>query len=154
MRTAYRVFAYLIAVEVVVQAAVIAYGVFGLGKWIDDGHVVTKHNADSGSITGSAGFVIHAVNGELLVPLLAIVLLILSLFARVPGGVKWAGLILLLVVVQVALGLLSHAVPGLGALHGIDALAIFGVAAVAGYRVPRHRPADSRPAEQPSGTRV
>ena len=39
----YRVFAYLIALEVFVQAASHAYGAAGLGHWIcSDGHTVTK----------------------------------------------------------------------------------------------------------------
>ena len=36
---------------------------------------------------------------------------------------------------QVALGLLSHSVPALGALHGIVALVLFGVAVTAAMRV-------------------
>jgi hypothetical protein len=38
-------------------------------------------------------------------------------------------------VLQVALGLFSHSVAGLGWLHGITALAIFGTAMMAGMRV-------------------
>src|SRR4051812_29570215 len=37
MKGAYRVFGYLIAAEVVIQAAAIALAVFGLSKWIEDG---------------------------------------------------------------------------------------------------------------------
>jgi hypothetical protein len=37
MRTTYRVLAYLVALEVAVQAAAIAFAVFGLGLWIEDG---------------------------------------------------------------------------------------------------------------------
>ena len=40
-------------------------------------------------------------------------------------------------VLQVALGLFSHSVAGLGWLHGINALALFGTAVMAGTRVSR-----------------
>ena len=40
-------------------------------------------------------------------------------------------------VLQVALGLFSHSVAGLGWLHGINALALFGTAVMAGMRVSR-----------------
>jgi hypothetical protein len=131
MRVAYRVVAYLIAAAVVVQAAAIAFGVFGLTKWIDDGATLDKSSIDDASFTGESGFTIHAVNGQTVIPALAIIFLIFSFFARVRRGVLWAGLVLLLVVVQVLLGFLSFAVPGLGALHAINALAIFVLAVVA-----------------------
>jgi predicted metal-binding membrane protein len=40
-------------------------------------------------------------------------------------------------VLQVALGLFSHSVAGLGWLHGINALVLFGTAVTAGMRVSR-----------------
>lgn len=93
MRRAYHVLAYLIAVEVVVQAMMIATGVAGLGHWIDDGATVNKHILDNNpSFTGSWGFAVHAINGEMLIPLLAIILLIVSFFAKVAGGTRWAAL--------------------------------------------------------------
>jgi hypothetical protein len=137
MRSSYRVLAYIIAAEVVVQAAAIAFAVFGFFKWIDDGNTFDKAvmNDENASFTGLAGFIIHGINGQMVIPLLALVLLIISFFARVPGGVKWAGGILALVVVQVLLGVFGHAAPLLGPLHGINALILLGVAVTAGRRV-------------------
>ena len=43
-------------------------------------------------------------------------------------------------VVQVALGLFSHALAGLGWLHGANALILFGVAVTAAMRVGRVAP--------------
>jgi hypothetical protein len=40
-------------------------------------------------------------------------------------------------VFQVALGLFAHSVAALGWLHGITALALFGIAMMAGMRVSR-----------------
>ena len=137
MRSVYRVFAFIIAAEVVIQAAAIAFAVFGLGKWIEDGGTLNKAamEGDESGVGGVAGFAIHGINGTMIIPLLALVFLIISFFAKVPGGVKWAAITFGLVVVQVLLGMLGHGVPGLGALHGINALALFGVAVMAGKRV-------------------
>jgi heme A synthase len=65
----------------------------------------------------------------------ALLLLISSFFAKIPGGVKWALIVFLTMIVQVALGLFAHAVPLLGVLHGIVALVLFGVAVSAAMRV-------------------
>lgn len=137
MRTSYRVLAYIIAVEVFVQAAAITFAVFGFFKWIDDGNTFDKAvmEDENASFTGLVGFMIHGMNGTMVIPLLALVLLVISFFAKVPGGVKWAGGILALVVVQVLLGIFAHVAPVLGPLHGINALALLGVAVTAGRRV-------------------
>ena len=47
---------------------------------------------------------LHSLVGMVLIPLLAIVLLIISFFAKIPGGVKWAGFVFLAVVLQVGSG--------------------------------------------------
>jgi hypothetical protein len=133
----YRVAAYVIAAEVIVQAAAIAFAVFGLDHWIDDGGVADKAAFDGNdlSFTGLVGFGIHGVNGTLIIPLLALGFLLLSFFTRsVPGGVRWAAIVLGLVAVQVFLGLASHSVVGLGPLHGINAFALFTAALHAGRR--------------------
>jgi len=135
MRRAYHVLAYLIAAEVVIQAMMIATGVAGLGHWIDDGATVNKHVLDNEpSFTGSWGFAVHGINGEMLIPLLALILLIVSFFAKIPGGTRWALYILGLIVVQVILGVSQEDVPYLGLLHGANALAIFSIAVLTARR--------------------
>ena len=133
MKSVYRVLAYLIAVEVVIQAATIAFALFGLGKWIEEGGVLDAAGMESESLdfTGVAGFMIHGLNGQILVPLIALLLLIVSFFAKIPGGVMWAGLVLLTVVVQVLLGMFGHGAPVLGLVHGIVAFVLLGFAVVA-----------------------
>ena len=37
---------------------------------------------------------IHGINGEMLIPLVALILLIISFFAKVPEGPKWAAMLL------------------------------------------------------------
>ena len=136
MRSAYRVLAFLIAGLVVVQAAAIAYAVFGLTTWIQDGNTLDKAAMESEDTTfdGLVGFIVHGINGTMLIPLVALILLIVAFFAKVAGGVAQAGIILLLVVIQVALGIFAHELPGLGALHGLNALLLFGAATMAGVR--------------------
>jgi hypothetical protein len=136
MRSAYRVLAFLVAGLVVVQAAAIAYAVAGLGKWVQDGNTFDKaaFESDDTSFDGIVGFMIHGMNGMMLIPLVALILLIVSFFAKVPGGVARAGLVLGLVILQVALGLFGHEIPALGGLHGLNALILFGAAVMTGVR--------------------
>ena len=140
----YRICAYLIAAEVLVQAAAIVLAVFGLGHWIDDGGVADKaaFEGDGPNFTGAVGFTIHGVNGTLLIPLLSLAFLIVSFFVKaVPGGIRWAATVLGLVALQVFLGLASHALVGLAPLHGLNAFALFIAALHAGRRVTRPAPA-------------
>ncbi|MDQ1669943.1 MAG: hypothetical protein QOE40_2004 [Actinomycetota bacterium] len=135
---AYRILAHLIAAEVVIQSAAITFAVFGLDKWVDGGGVLDKASLESDdlSFTGVVGFSIHAINGMMVMPFLALILLILSFFVKsLPGGVQWAAALFGLVILQVALGLFAHDVVWLGPLHGINAFALFMVALQAGRRV-------------------
>jgi hypothetical protein len=130
MKAVYRVLAYLVAAEVIVQAMAMVYGVAGLGKWVDSGGVFDKSvmESDGSPFPEIVGIIIHGVNGMIIIPAIALLLLISSFFAKIPGAVKWAGLVLLLVVLQIALGLFGHAIPALGALHGLNALVLFSAA--------------------------
>jgi hypothetical protein len=145
MRTVYRALAGLIALEIVIQASAITYYIFGRGRWINDGGVVDKATIEShaGNFAGASGFAVHSVNGEKVIPLLAILLLVVSFFAPVVRGVLWAALVLVLVAVQVFLGLFGHSVPLLGLLHGVNALVLLTVAITAARQA---RLADSRAA--------
>ncbi|HEX5016450.1 MAG TPA: DUF6220 domain-containing protein [Actinomycetes bacterium] len=128
MRTAYRVLAIIIAIEVAIQAAAMAFAVAGLGIWIDkDGGVLDKATFEAEpDFTGAVGFMIHGMNGMMIIPLIALILLIVSFFAKIPGGVARAAIVFGLVVLQVLLGLFGHENAYLGLLHGLNALAIFG----------------------------
>ena len=136
MKSAYRVLAYLVALEVVIQAAAIAYALTGLGKWISEGGVLdaAAMESESTEFVGVVGFMIHGLNGQIIVPLLALLLLISSFFAKIPGGVLWAGLVLLTVVVQVLLGMFGHGAPVLGLVHGALAFVLFVFAVIAARR--------------------
>ena len=137
MRSTYRVLAYLIAAEVAVQAMMAVYAIAGLGIWVDkDGGVLDKASMESDlDFPGVVGFMVHGMNGMMIIPLIALVFLIVSFFAKVPGGAKWAAFVLLAVVVQVSLGLLGHENALFGMLHGLNALILFSLAFMAGKRV-------------------
>lgn len=137
MKSAYRVLAYLVAIEVAIQAMVMVYAVAGLGLWIDQGGVLNKAAFESGEslFPEMIGLFVHFLNGTMVIPALALALLIVSFFTRLPGAIKWAGIVLGLVLIQVLLGLFGHAFSALGALHGLNALLLFSAAAYAAHRV-------------------
>jgi heme A synthase len=127
-------------VLVALQAAFIAYAVSGLSKWIQEGGTLDASVFAEGStveVGGEAGFAFHAISGTFLIPLVALILVIVSFFAKIPGGTKWALIVFGVVVVQYALAFFARLaeVPLLGALHGLNALILFGVAVTAAMRV-------------------
>ena len=136
MRTAYRVLAHLIAFLVVVQAAAIAWALSGLTNWVSDGGTLDSAAMESGETLFAevAGFMVHGINGMMLIPLVAVVLLVVSFFAKLPRGVAWAAAVLALVVVQVLLGMFLHGASFAGLLHGANAMLLFVVALQAGLR--------------------
>jgi hypothetical protein len=138
MRQTYKILAHIIAGFVAVQAAVMVFAVAGLGVWIADGNTLTEAAFEGDNppdFTGAIGFFLHFVFGMMLIPLLALLLLIISFFAKIPGGVKWAAIIVGLVVLQIALGIFGHETPYAGLLHGLNALILFTTALLAGRRV-------------------
>ena len=92
MRKVYRVLAFLVAIEVAVQAMFIVYGDAGLGLWVDDGGVVDKATFEDAIEGGAApfpefqAFLLHGMNGMMVIPALALLLVISSFFAKVPRG--------------------------------------------------------------------
>jgi hypothetical protein len=142
MRQAYRVIAGLIALGVLVQAAAVAMGWFMVISDSEEADVIINSDYD-----GNIGHAIHGIVGFNVMPLLGLILLIVSFFAKFPGAIKWAGLTLLAIVVQVVLGLISFSIGGLGALHGLNAFVVFGVAAYTARRAALAEDATIRRAE-------
>lgn len=146
MRRTYQVLAYVLVAEVVIQAMMVAIALAGVGKWIDDGHTLNKAVEDSHpNFAGAIGFPIHAINGEMLIPLLALLLLVVSFFAKLPGGSRRAGILIGLIVVQVFLGIVLQDVPYVALLHVLNAFAILVVAYMAGRRASVRNPAVTSP---------
>ncbi|HZV26937.1 MAG TPA: hypothetical protein VFG00_11680 [Acidothermaceae bacterium] len=150
MKQAYQILARFLAALVVLQAAAIAYGAFAIDKVIEKAkdHGDTIANAST-KLNGGAGYGLHALIGTLVIPLVAIILFVVAFMAHIPNGVKWAGFILLDVVVQVALGLAAHGAAALGWFHGPNALVLFALAIYTARRVavtPSAEPVAASPA--------
>ncbi|HTJ39526.1 MAG TPA: hypothetical protein VL738_40390 [Dactylosporangium sp.] len=153
MRTVYKVLAYIVAAEVIVQAMMIAWAVAGLGLWVDGGGVFDKSVMESEQVpfTEVAGIIVHGLNGGLVIPVLALLLLISSFFAKVPGGIKFGALVFALVAVQTTLGYAGHGLPVAGLLHGGNALVLFATALYTARRVGR---ATAEPSAEPARDQV
>ena len=154
MKQTYRVVAGLIALGVLVQAASVAFGWFQVIHDVENGQIFDE-NAEF-----NLGHLVHLFGGLYAIPLLGLILLGVSFGAArsVPQARKWAGIVLGLIVLQVALAFAGFIVaPVLGALHGINALLLLGAAlrAVALTRTATPASGAGAPAEgipaQPSG---
>ncbi|MBF8194749.1 hypothetical protein ITP53_55705, partial [Nonomuraea sp. K274] len=88
MRTVNKIVSYVIAPEVVIQAMVIALAIAGLGRWVSHGNVFDKAVMESEELPFPevVGIIVHGINSGLVIPVLALVLLILSFFARISGA--------------------------------------------------------------------
>src|SRR3954468_5872828 len=124
MNAAFRIWASLLSLAVIVQIGLAAYAGFHAVDVSDDKGSISKDGVEH-------GFNPHAGLGYVIV-LAGLVLLILAFLARRdPAGAarpKWAGILFGLLIVQVLLAWLGAAVAGLGVLHGMNALAVAGVA--------------------------
>ncbi|MBN9103335.1 MULTISPECIES: hypothetical protein [unclassified Pseudonocardia] len=143
MKSVYRILAYLIALEVLVQAAAIAFATFGLLAYVDGGGTFDKATDEGGVYGGAFGFVVHNVNGEQVIPVLAVALLVVAYFARVPGAVRWSAIVFLTTLVQVVLGVVAGGVPTLGWVHGALAVVLFAVAVIAARQAEVAAPVDA-----------
>jgi hypothetical protein len=142
MNAAFRIWASLVSLAVIVQVGLAGYGAFHAVDVSDDKGAISKKGVEH-------GFNAHAALGYVIL-LAALVLLILAFLGRrqSPGGArpKWAGILLALLVVQVLLAWLGGAVAGLGVLHAMNALAVAGVAgSLTGREWVMHRAAPRAP---------
>ncbi len=154
MRTTHRVLAYAIALGVAVQAMAMVWAVAGLGTWIMNGGVADASlmESDAAPFPEIAGFTIHAVNGMLVIPIIALVLMVLSFFTRQRRPIVAAVALFVVAVLQGQLGFLGHEYAAVGALHGLNALILFTLALYAARGVTITRPAGQQGAEQVSAT--
>lgn len=151
MRGAYKVLANLLALLIVVQAALMVWAIAGMWAWVDDGNAMDKAviEGDESPFTEFAGFLIHGMNGMMLIPLVTLALLVVSFFAKIPQGVAVAAVLLVLVIVQVVLGIAGYSLPFAGLLHGINALILFA-GALHAARLPGRAAAVDRAHEAPA----
>ncbi len=137
MRKTYRILADLIAILVVVQAALMVWAIAGLFSWIDGGATLDKSVIEGWETTpptfdGAIGHFIHVMSGTFLIPLIGILLLLVSFFAKVPRGVALAALIAVLIVIQYLAGTFAEPdMAYLGIVHGANAFILFVAALMA-----------------------
>ena len=135
MNAAFRIWASIVSLAIIVQVGLAGYGAFNAVDKSDDKGTIGKDAV-------SDGFGAHAGLGYVIF-LAALILLILAFVSRREGGpprVKWSGGILGLIVVQILLAWAGGASAWLGVLHGMNALAVAGVAgSLAGREWAAHR---------------
>ncbi|MHA2788233.1 hypothetical protein ACXZ66_03655 [Corynebacterium sp. S7] len=128
MKITYRVFALIIAALVIVQAAMHAWFSVGVGIYMANGGVPDP-SGDSGMQYPEVwGIIIHAANGAVLIPLVAVVFVVIGYLTHTKYGLAFAAVLLVLVVAQVVLGFTGSQLALLGLLHGINAMLIFATA--------------------------
>jgi hypothetical protein len=143
MKATYRVLAYLIPVLVGVQAAAIAAGTFAVLSSVDDGKPYTKTAGDN------AGQAVHSF-GALVIAVVALALLVVSFFAKIDGGAKWAGFVVVSVVFQFVVAAVAFSAPVVGILHGLNALVMFGLGMAAAGAATRSMRGVPAPATSPA----
>jgi len=135
MRAAYLWLARLITLLVVVQAMSIAWAYFGVQQYlVKDGGTLDKAAIQSETLDfpGAMGFDIHTIAGERVLPVVALLLLIVSFFAKVSQGVVIALVTFALIIIQIAVTKFGSA--ELGLFHGLNAFLIFGAAMAAAMK--------------------
>jgi Family of unknown function (DUF6220) len=120
-RTIYRYLVALIFVGIIVQVGLAGYGAFHSVKKADDDKTITKHTLEH-------GWDPHSAFGTLL-GILSLILLIVALISRFePRFRNWNIALFVLFLLQVlVLAQIGGAVPALGWIHPINALALFGI---------------------------
>jgi hypothetical protein len=126
VRTIYRYWIALLFVAVIAQIAGAAYGAFyaadklGDQKGPDEKKLISEKAFDH-------GFGFHTAFGYIIF-LAAVVLLLLAIAARLGRRrILFALAVPVAVAVQIVLAWVSEAVHGIGPLHGINALVVFGL---------------------------
>lgn len=143
MRITYRVLAFAICGLVMLQAASHAWASAGIAIYLAEGGTIDLASGTMPDFPEAVGLMIHGMNGMYAIPIVALALLVVAFFAKIPRGSMWAGIVLALVALQVTLGLLGHEMTTLAFLHGVNALALFGTALAAGLRAKAPATADA-----------
>jgi hypothetical protein len=118
MRTAFRVVATLASLSVIIQVGMAGYGAFNAVDKADDQGSVSKRAVEN-------GFDPHGLVGTIVLVLL-LLLLVVALVAR--HSVRIAALLFGLGIVQLLLAWGASAAAWVGFFHGVNALALAGVA--------------------------
>jgi Family of unknown function (DUF6220) len=125
LRAVYRYWLTILWLAVVAQIAGAAYGAFYAAQKLGDQNGADEHKLISEK-TFDHGFGFHTAFGYLIF-LGAVLLLVLALVARTGKRQSLLSLAVpVLIALQIVLAWISEAVHGVGILHGLNALVIFG----------------------------
>jgi hypothetical protein len=136
MRDAFKYLTSVLFLAVVVQVGFAGYGAFNAIDKADKAKTVTKKTIEN-------GFDPHGVVGTIV-----LVLMLLLVLAAAAGRLgtpfaKWATALLLLGLLQMLFAYLGTKSAPVGFLHGINALAIYALAALLAHRAWTQRPQDA-----------
>jgi Family of unknown function (DUF6220) len=126
VRTAFRWLTSLLFVAIIVQVGLAGYGAFN-----------AVHKAEKMSIsqkTVEDGFNAHVALGYVIVLIIVLLLIVAAIGRLGATSVRLSGGLLGLGVLQAILGMISESVPAVGALHTINALAIYAVSGLLAHR--------------------
>jgi hypothetical protein len=136
LRPVFNVLSSLLFAAVVIQVGLAGYGVFN-----------ALHKAKSGPVTKEmieSGFDPHGLVGTVVLGLMVLLVVTAAVGKSRQPWLKWSVALLVLGVIQMILGVVSSSVPVLGFVHGVNALAIYAVAALLAHRAwtrEKHAPA-------------
>ncbi|HEY8316120.1 MAG TPA: hypothetical protein VIG35_04585, partial [Gaiellaceae bacterium] len=117
----------LLFLAVVVQVGFAGYGAFNAIDKADHGKTVTKKTIEN-------GFDPHGLVGTIVLVLMLLLVVSAALGRLGPLYAKWTTGLVVLGVLQVLFGYLGTKSAPLGFLHGINALAIYALAAMLAHR--------------------
>ena len=118
MRTAFRIVASLTSLAVIVQVGFAGYGAFNAIDKADHGHDISKKTIEN-------GFDPHGILGTIVLVLM-LILLVVALVARYK--IRIAAVLFGLGIIQLLLAAGGTSAAWVGFFHGVNALAIAGVA--------------------------
>jgi hypothetical protein len=133
MRDAFKYLTSILFVTVVVQVALAGYGAFNATSKANDDGSVTKDTVES-------GFTAHAVVGLVILVVMLLLVVVAAMGRLGSPWLQWSGGIFLLGILQMLFAALGDAVPALGFLHAVNALAIYAAAALLAHRAWTRRP--------------
>jgi hypothetical protein len=145
LNSVFRIWASIVSLAIIIQVGLAGYGAFHAADVSDDkGSIGKKAVSDGFSAHNALGYII------LLAALILLVLAVVQRRTGSPGRVQWSAGIFGLIVVQVLLAWAGGAADWLGVLHGMNALAVAGVAgSFAGREWAAHRGGGSARAPAP-----
>ena len=126
VRATFRYLTAVLFVAIVLQIALAAFGAF-------DAVHKSKH-APVAHKTIDNGFGPHALFGYIIIIIMLVLLIVAAAGRLGPTSVRFAGGLLLAGIIQAILGSISENAPGVGVLHGINALVIFSLSGLLAHR--------------------